>query len=105
MDIFHPRARRLGGLTLVSLDRLGDPPPGVPADAWRQWLAEDNRVSPADEAAFRLDFAAWLAVLPPRKRQAAELLVAGHETGAVANGAATAAESVAAAATVSAQTP
>ena len=36
--------------------------------SWREWLAEDNRVTPADEAAFRLDFEGWLAGLPPRKR-------------------------------------
>ena len=47
--------------------------------SWREWLAEDNRVGPADEAAFRVDFGAWLESLPPRKRQITELLAAGHE--------------------------
>ena len=47
---------------------------------WR----ESNRVTPADEAAFRVDFGRWLADLPERKRQMAELLLQGHRTGDVA---------------------
>src|SRR4051812_10339029 len=61
MDVFHPRARARCGFKLVSLDTGDD------ADAedstrgsWREWLAEDNRVGPADEACFRVDFGAWL---------------------------------------------
>jgi hypothetical protein len=53
-------------------------------DLWRDWLATDNRYTPADEAAFRIDFAAWLASLPDRKRHIAEMLAAGHATGVVA---------------------
>ena len=49
------------------------------AGSWREWLAEDNKVTPADEAAFRLDFEGWLAGLPERKRRVAELLAEGHE--------------------------
>ena len=84
MDIHHPRARRRCGHTIVSLDRPAGPGPGASSHAWRDWQAEDNRVSPADEACFRLDFAAWLARLPGRKRRMAELLAEGHETGVVA---------------------
>jgi DNA-directed RNA polymerase specialized sigma24 family protein len=84
MDIHHPRARKQCGHAIVSLDRHVSPGPGPPSDSWRDWLAEDNRVSPADEACFRIDFAAWLARLPVRKRQMAELLAEGHETGVVA---------------------
>jgi hypothetical protein len=68
MDIHHPRARKLSGLTIVSLDRHAGPEDEAESDAWREWLAEDNRVSPADEAAFRVDFQAWLDGLPARKR-------------------------------------
>jgi hypothetical protein len=53
-------------------------------NAWKEWAAEDNRVTPADEACFRLEFGVWLAGLPARKREMAELLAEGHETGAVA---------------------
>jgi hypothetical protein len=84
-DVFHPRARAAGGYRVISLDS-GDEPScdGSAGGPWRQWLAEDNRVSPADEACFRLDFQAWLEGLPARKRQAAELLAQEYQTDEVA---------------------
>src|SRR3954471_22538978 len=50
LDVYHPKAQARCGFKLVSLDAGadaggGDATPG----AWREWLAEDNRVSPADE--------------------------------------------------------
>jgi hypothetical protein len=78
-DIWHPRAQRACGYRVVSLDRDAERAPGRGSDAWREWLACDNRVGPADEAAFRLDFAAWLGALPEKKRWVAELLAEGHE--------------------------
>ena len=78
-DIWHPRAQRACGYRVVSLDRDAERAPGRGSDAWREWLACDHRVGPADEAAFRVDFAAWLAGLPERKRRVAELLAVGHE--------------------------
>jgi hypothetical protein len=80
MDVYHPRAQAACGFTLVSLDSgdevdAGDSTRG----SWREWLSEDNRVTPADEAAFRLDFEGWLIGLPERKRRVAELLAEGHE--------------------------
>ena len=75
MDIQHPRVRRALGLRVVAFAELAGPPPR----SWQQWLAEDNRVTPADEACFRLDFAAWLGGLPEKKRRVAELLAEGHE--------------------------
>jgi hypothetical protein len=47
-------------------------------------LVEDNRVSPADVAAFRLDFQAWLGQPPDRKRRIAEQLAGAHSTGELA---------------------
>ena len=79
-DIQHPRARRALGLRVVSFEELAGPPPG----SWRDWLVADHRVGPAAAAAFRLDFSAWLAGLPERKRRVAELLAEGHEPGRVA---------------------
>src|SRR4051812_4210781 len=80
MDVYHREAQRRDGFRLISLDS-GEEIAAVPSatDAWRERLAEDNRISPADEAAFRLDFAAWLEGLTPRKRRIAELLAEGHE--------------------------
>jgi hypothetical protein len=83
MDVYHPRAQR-DGLKLISLDRDFEPDAGAQTDVWREWLAEDNRTTPADEAAFRIDFSTWLASLPERKRQMAELLAEGNGTGDVA---------------------
>ncbi len=80
MDIHHPKARRATGLRVVSLEELA----GLPSGGWRDWLASDDRYGPADEAIFRVDFAAWLARLPERRRRAAELLAEGLGTGAVA---------------------
>jgi hypothetical protein len=75
MDVQHPRVRRDLGLRVVSFAELAGPQVG----SWRDWLAEDNRVSPADQAIFHLDYQAWLGGLPERKRRVAELLAVGHE--------------------------
>jgi hypothetical protein len=82
LDLSQERPRR--GLRLIRLDREDTGESGRISDAWRECLVPDHRCTPADEAAFRLDFAAWLESLPPRKRNAAELLARGHATGLVA---------------------
>ena len=79
MDVYHPKAQAACGFTLVSLDSDDVDAGDSTAGSWREWLAEDNKVTPADEAAFRLDFEGWLAGLPERKRRVAELLAEGHE--------------------------
>ena len=75
MDIQHPRVHRALGLRVVSFAELAGPHVG----SWRDWLAEDNRVTPADQAIFHLDYQTWLAGLPEKKRWVAELLALGHE--------------------------
>ncbi len=85
MDVFHPTAQARCGFTLVSLDTgTGSFPGERTRGAWREWLAEDNRVTPADEACFHVDFEDWLAGLPARKRRVAELLADGHDGAAAA---------------------
>ena len=84
MDVFHRKAQAAGGFKVVSLDSNDQFIPGWLVGTWKEWLACDHRVGPADAAAFRLDFAAWLTGLPGRKRQIAELLAEGHEPGLVA---------------------
>ena len=79
MDVYHPRAQAACGFTLVSLDSDHVDAGDSTAGSWRDWLSEDNKVTPADEAAFRLDFEGWLAAWPGRKRRVAELLAEGHE--------------------------
>jgi hypothetical protein len=84
MDVFNRKAQQACGLKLISLDRTVETHGTTQPDVWREWLAEDNRVSPANEAAFRLDLEVWLDGLPARKRQMAELLAQGFGTGEVA---------------------
>jgi hypothetical protein len=71
--------RRRNGVRIERLD-------GFRRDngAWKQIAVEDRRSSPAEIAAFRLDFAAWLASLTRRERQIATKLAVGETTGAVA---------------------
>ena len=66
MDVYHPRAQAACGFTLVSLDSDHVDAGDSTAGTWREWLAEDNKTTPADEAAFRLDFEDWLECLPAR---------------------------------------
>jgi len=80
MDIHHPKARLATGLRVLPFEELDGLPPG----GWRDWLVSDDHYGPADEAIFRVDFAAWLADLPERKRRIAELLAEGFGTCEVA---------------------
>lgn len=80
MDVYHRKAQAKCGFRLVSLDS-GDAAAAGPSchGEWRDWLVEDNTCTPADQAAFRLDWETWLSRLPERKRRIAELLAEGHE--------------------------
>ena len=79
MDLWNHRAQRALGFRLISLAsarRQGE---------LRSWVANDRRSTPADHAAFLIDFAAWLGQLPERRRLAAEMLSQGYGTGEVAS--------------------
>ena len=78
MDVFR-KAQKARDFKVVSLDSNDQFIPGSLVGTWKEWLACDHRVGPANEAAFRVDFAAWLGGLPERKRWVAELLAEGHE--------------------------
>ena len=78
MDVFR-KAQKARDFKVVSLDSNDPFIPGSLVGTWKEWLACDHRVGPADEAAFRVDFAAWLGGLPEKKRRVAELLAEGHE--------------------------
>ncbi len=47
-------------------------------------VVEDRHATPADVAATKIDFEAWLGKLPRRQRAIAEVLATGEETGTVA---------------------
>jgi DNA-directed RNA polymerase specialized sigma24 family protein len=81
MDIHHRRARRLGGgYKVVSYDTGPAERNDVGPAAWCDWVATDHRMGPADAAAFNIDYSAWLAGLPERRRQTALLLAEGRGT-------------------------
>jgi hypothetical protein len=85
MDVFNLKAQAACGYRLISLDSGTDAAiEDSQRGKWREWVVEDRRVTPADEACFRLDFAAWLDGLPYRERRIAELLAEGHEGKVVA---------------------
>ncbi len=52
--------------------------------AWKELLVEDRHATPADLAASRIDFAAFMASLGARTRRIAELLAIGETTSRVA---------------------
>jgi hypothetical protein len=84
LDVLNRRAKTAGQYRVVSYDSGPANRSGSEPAPWKEWLTMDNRVSPADEAAFRLDFSTWLASLPPRRRRTAELLAEGYGTREVA---------------------
>jgi hypothetical protein len=84
MDVYHPRAQRRLGFHLISLNHDSDLDCGESPDTRRERLAADHRWTPADAAAFAIDYQAWKETLPPRKRKVAELLAEGHQTSVVA---------------------
>jgi hypothetical protein len=78
------KAQKVRDFKVASLDSNDQFIPGSLVRTWKEWLACDHWIGPADSAAFRIDFAAWLTGLPGRKRQVAELLAEGHKPGLVA---------------------
>ena len=53
-------------------------------NGWREAVVEDRRAGPAETAAARLDFAAWLRSLSPQRRRIARLLATVESTQAAA---------------------
>ena len=51
---------------------------------WREVLVEDRSAGPAETAAARIDWVAWLHCLPRRRRAIACILASGETTGAAA---------------------
>lgn len=67
----------------VTIRKLDDPMSG---GGWWRDLALDRRARVDEQAAFNIDFPAWLATLSTVKRHVAELLARGHGTDEVAQG-------------------
>ena len=84
MSVDHRRAKQLGGYKVVSYDTGPAERNDFGPASWRDWVATDRRMGPADAAVFRLDFSNWLASLPERRRLTALLLSEGRGTMEVA---------------------
>ena len=78
-DVSSEYAQMNKGITLLRLDRYN-----TKRAAWKEVVVEDRRSGPAEIAAMRIDFDAWLATLNRRERRIAKTLAAGETTGVVA---------------------
>jgi hypothetical protein len=78
-DALSPLARKRHNFTITSLPIRDDG-----QDGWQAVVWEDRKTSPADVAAFRLDFAQWLRTLQRRDRRIIDHMAAGYGTTAVA---------------------
>ena len=78
-DVTSEYCQQAKGVKVSSLNRYD-----TVKEEWRELLVEDRRSGPADIVAFKLDFFAWLRVLPRRWRKIAEYLATGETTSATA---------------------
>ena len=78
-DITSRHCRQQKGIRVQRLDRYEPEEQG-----WREVLVEDRRAGPADTAAARIDFDAFIRSLSDRERRIALKLAAGEPTGVVA---------------------
>jgi DNA-directed RNA polymerase specialized sigma24 family protein len=78
-DVLSRPAQRRRGFAVQRLDQYDSD-----AGAWFEAIVEDTRTPVVDQAAFRVDFPAWLERLSRRNRRIAESLAYGHTTKAVA---------------------
>jgi hypothetical protein len=78
-DVLSQYAQREKGFSLERLDRYD-----AEDDQWREIVVEDRRTPPPDQAAFRIDFPAWLGQHSARNRRIAAALAIGYKAGEVA---------------------
>lgn len=75
-DVSSPYCQRLKGVVIEQLDTTDE--------SWQEILVEDRNATPADLAASRIDFPAWLDTLSRRDRKIALKLAEGERTRDVA---------------------
>jgi hypothetical protein len=78
-DVMSRYAQQKKSFKLTRLDHFDEQ-----EHAWQEILVEDKRATPAELAASRIDFAAWLRTLSGRQRRMANLLATGESTNSVA---------------------
>jgi hypothetical protein len=74
-DITSRRCQVVKGVRVESLDGFDDD-----EEEWKEILLEDRHAGPAEIAASRIDFAAWLGALSHRNRRIATTLATGETT-------------------------
>jgi hypothetical protein len=75
-DVLSRVAQQRHGFQVVSFHRADH----ARAPWVEQLVVEDRRATPADVAATRIDFRAWLTKLPRRQREIARVLASGETT-------------------------
>ena len=78
-DVLSPYCQQRKNITLERLDKYD-----AEEGCWCEVLVEDRRAGPAETAAARIDFAAWLRLLSRRYRKIATALAQGEKTKTVA---------------------
>jgi len=78
-DLLNPRTQKAKGIAVRTLS-----PWDSQRATWKDIAVESRRTSPADTAAFRLDFATWLQTWNRRHRKIIAMLGAGDRTLTVA---------------------
>lgn len=87
-DVMSRRCQRRHGFTVSSLptctatnhEQLYAPTGQRQLDEWEEQLHDNRRTTPAEQAAFRIDFRAWLRSLPRRDRQLVRLMARNERT-------------------------
>ena len=74
-DVSSDYCQKKKNLILERLDRRDSE-----EDTWAEILVEDKNAGPAQTAAMRIDFAAWLKTLKPQTRKIARYLSLGNRT-------------------------
>lgn len=73
-DILSPATQRRWGFQVRRLA----PRRAAELESWQEAVVDNTQTSPADAAAFRMDFRHWLASLTPRNRQLVDLLTLSY---------------------------
>ena len=74
-DVSSKYCQRLKNVVLERLDHYD-----TEEECWKEILIPDNTCTPAELAASRIDFPAWLKTLKPRDRKVAKFLSFGNRT-------------------------
>jgi hypothetical protein len=78
-DVSSEYAQMNKGFSMLRLDRYNKR-----KELWKEVVVEDQKSGPAEIAAMRIDFEAWLNTLDLRERRIAKVLATGETTGATA---------------------